>query len=197
MFKIEYIWRELLYRAIEKKETGFNLQELADRFKLSTSVVAHALKPLRDLNIVQIGKLRSSLIDAERLLFFWATRRNLKKEIIYQTYSELPIFERETAMPSDVLPTAYSACRLYYNLITADYDNIYFYANSFDEVKKRFPHNVKRSTNLFIFQADEYLFRYKKITLAQIFVDLWNLPEWYAKDFQDAVLLKIKGEIGL
>lgn len=197
MLKIEYIWRELLYRAIEKKKTHFSLQELAGRFNLSTSVVSHALKPLRDLNIVKIGKLQSILIDTERLLFFWATRRNLKKDIVYATYSPLLIFEREISMPSDVFPTAYSACRLYYNLTPADYEDVYFYADNGDEIKKRFPLNSKKPPNLFILKPDAYLLQYKKITIAQIFVDLWNLPEWYAKDFQEVVLLKIKGEIGL
>lgn len=197
MLKIEYIWRELLYRAIEKKAPDFTLQALAGQFNLSTSVVAHALKPLRDLNMVKIGKTISSVIDSERLLFFWATRRNVKKEIIYQTHSSLPVFEREASMPADVFPTAYSACRLYYNLTPADYENIYFYADNGDEIKKRFPDNPKKSPNLFIVRQDEYLPHYKKTTLAQIFADVWNLPEWYAKDFQEAILLKIKSKIGL
>ena len=33
----------------------------------------------------------------------------------------------------------------------------------------------------------------KEITVAQIFVDLWNLKEWYAKDFLKAMEKKING----
>jgi len=85
MLKIEYVWRELLYRAIELNQPNFTITELANRFHLSSSMVSHALLPLRGLNIVKIGKIKSTVVDTERLLYFWATRRNLNKEIIYQT----------------------------------------------------------------------------------------------------------------
>jgi len=32
-----------------------------------------------------------------------------------------------------------------------------------------------------------------KATIAQIFVDLWNLKEWYAKDFLKAMEAKLNG----
>jgi len=41
-----------------------------------------------------------------------------------------------------------------------------------------------------------FLLKSKKLGLAQLFVDLWNLPEWYAKDFQEATLLEIRRKIG-
>lgn len=197
MLKIEYIWRELLYRAIEQGKVEFKITELAQTFHLSTSVVAHALSPLRNLQIVEIGKLTSAIRDTERLLFFWATRRNLKKDIIYQTYSALTVFERETTMPAAVFPTAYSACHLYYDETPADYDMVYFYILDYQEVAKRFPPVHKKEPNIFILQQDDYFSRYQKTTLAQIFVDLWNLPHWYAKDFQGKVLSQIKEKIGL
>jgi len=198
MLKIEYIWRELLYRAIEQKNPDFSMIELAKIFELSTSLVAHAILPLRQLKIVKIGKTRSTTIDTERLLFFWATRRNLNKEIIYQTHSHLPVFGREASMPPEALPTAFSAFHFYFeDQLPAEYENIYFYTEKPEKIKKRFPAKPKKEPNIFILRADPYLQKYKKITLAQIFVDLWNLSEWYAKDFQEAILLIIKKEIGL
>lgn len=196
MRKIEYIWRELLYRLIEKKNPAFTLTDLARQFRLSTSVVSHALFPLRQLGIVEVGKVKSKVIDGEKLLFFWATRRSLRGEIVYQTFSPLPVFEREALMPAKVIPTAYTAYRFYFKNIPSDYENIYFYGKNLAEIKKRFPEN-RRPANLFILTPDPYLSRYKKIPLAQIFVDLWNLPEWYAKEFQEALLLKIKERLGL
>ena len=38
---------------------------------------------------------------------------------------------------------------------------------------------------------------YEKIPMAQVFVDLWSLPEWYARDFREVLLTKIKSAIGL
>ena len=115
MLKIEYIWRELLYRSIEKKNPYFTLSELGKTFHLSTSVVSHAVSPLRELHLVEIAKIKSKVVDVEKLLFFWATRRNLKKDIIYKTHSHLPVFGQEASMPTDVIPTAYSAFRFYLN----------------------------------------------------------------------------------
>lgn len=197
MLKIEYIWRELLYRAIEEQRADFKMSDLALKFHLSTSLVSHALSPLRDLQIVKIGKIRSRVVDTERLLLFWATRRNLKKDIVHKIYSGLSVLERETSMSASVYPTAYSAYRIYYRDVPSDYENIYFYAKDIDEIQKRFPENLRKDPNLFILKPDPYLTIYKKTPQAQIFVDLWNLPEWYAKEFSEALLAKIKKRIGI
>jgi len=191
MLKIEFIWRDLLDRVIEEKKPEFTISELAKKYSLSTSVVNHALIPLRQLNIVRINKFSSKVIDWERLLYFWATRRNLKKEIVYTTFSNFPVFEREGLMPADVIPTAYTAFRFYFKQIPADYDNVYFYSKNLKTIINRFPKN-KRPPNIFILKPDPHLIKSKKISLSQLFVDLWNLPEWYAKDFCETTLLEIK-----
>lgn len=196
MYKIEYVWRELLYRAIEKKQSDFTMLELGNRFKLSTSVISHAITPLRELGIVKIAKVKSKIIDTEKLLFFWATRRNLKKNVIYQTYSPLSVFEREASLPADVFPTAYSALRLYFKEIPADYENIYFYSDDLKTIQQRFP-ILKKTPNLFILKPDPYLKNYGKTPIGQIFADLWNLSDWYAKEFTDGLLLKIREQLGL
>jgi DNA-binding transcriptional ArsR family regulator len=194
MLKIEYVWRELLYRSIEESRPDFTITELAKIFNLSTSVVSHALFPLKELGIVIIKKKVSKVIDTERLLFFWATRRNFKKDIIYSTFSPLPVYDREGLMPSDVVPTAFTAFRYLLNKTPADYDHIYFYSTKIEKISKRFPIS-KRPQNIFILKSDPYLLKSKKLGLAQLFVDLWNLPEWYAKDFTDAVLLEIRRKL--
>lgn len=186
-----------MFRTIEQKNQYFSITELSEKFKLSTSVVSHALVPLRGLGIIQVGKVKSKVIDTERLLFFWATRRNITKDIIYKTYSSLPVMEREASLPSGVYPTAYSYCRLFLKDVAADYSNIYFYSKDLKEIQQRFPPDDKNFPNLFILKADQCLTLYKIVPIAQVFADLWNLQEWYAKDFSDLVLAKIKEEAGL
>jgi len=194
MFKIEYIWRELLDRVIEERNPDFTITELAKKYSLSTSVVNHALNPLRNLNIVKINKTLSKVVDWERLLFFWATRRNLKKDIIYSTFSPLPVYDREGLMPSEVISTGFTSFRYLLNKTPADYDHIYFYSNKIEKITKRFPNN-KRPSNIFILRPDPYLLKSKKLGLAQLFVDLWNLPEWYAREFQLETLTRIREEL--
>lgn len=194
MLKIEYIWRELLDQVIEDNNPDFTITSLAKKYSLSTSVVNHALIPLKELNIIKINKFKSKVIDWERLLFFWATRRNLKKEIIYSTFSNLSVFNKEGLMPGNVIPTGYTAFRIKFKYSPADYDHIYFYANDLAAIKKRFSER-NGNPNIFIIKPDPYLLKLKTIGLAQLFVDLWNLPEWYAKDFQEATLLEIKKKL--
>lgn len=194
MLKIEFIWRELLDRVIERGTPQFTITELAKKYNLSTSVVNHALIPLRDLNIVKIKKISSEVVDWERLLFFWATKRNIKKEVIYSTYSNLSVYDREGLMPGSVIPSAYTGFRFKFNKIPADYDHVYFYSDNIEEVKNRFP-EIKGSPNIFILEPDFYLLRSKKLSLAQLFVDLWNLPEWYAKDYQESTMLEIRKKL--
>ena len=177
-----------------ERSSDFTITELAKKYALSTSVVNHALIPLRNLNIVKINKTSSKIVDWERLLFFWATRRNLKKEIIYSTFSPLPVYDLEGLMPPDVIPTAFTAFRYLLNKTPADYNHIYFYSSNFEKIIKRFPKNY-RPSNIFILKPDLYLLKFKKLGLSQLFVDLWNLPEWYAKDFQEAVLLEIRRKL--
>lgn len=196
MFKIEYVWRDLLDRVIEQKNPDFTITELAGKYSLSTSVVNHALIPLRSLKIVKIGKTVSRVTDWERLLFYWATRRSLSKDLIYSTYSPLPVDDREGLMPAGVIPTGCTAFRLRFNQPPADYDHVYFYSDKPELAAKRFPQS-KRPANIFILQPDPFLLKTKKLGLAQLFADLWNLPEWYAKDFQEACLLAIKTKLGL
>ena len=194
MFKIEYIWRELLDRVIEERNPGFTITELAKKYSLSTSVVNHALIPLRNLNIVKINKTSSKVVDWERLLFFWATRRSLKKDIIYSTFSPLPVYDREGLMPPEVIPTGYTAFRYLLNKMPADYDHLYFYSNKIEKIIKRFPKS-KRPPNIFILKPDPYLLESKKLRFAQLFVDLWNQPEWYAREFQLETLTRIREEL--
>ncbi len=194
MLKIEYVWRELLDRVIEKKNPDFTITELAKKYSLSTSVVNHALIPLRDLNIVKINKTSSKVIDWEKLLFFWATRRNIKRDIIYSTFSPSAVFGREGLMPPEVIPTGFTAFRYLLSKTPADYDHVYFYSDKIEKIIKRFPKS-KRPPNIFILKPDRYLLKNKKIGLAQLFVDLWNMSEWYAKDFQEAVLLEIRKKL--
>lgn len=194
MKKIELIWREILTAAIENRQSYFSQKQLAQKFKLSTSVVFHALKKPRSLGAIKVGGRGFELVDFEKLLFLWATERNLKKDLVYQTFADLPALEIEGLMPASVIPTAYTAYRFLFKETPADYSKVYLYTTEPSEVKKRFPENFKVEPNIFVLKPDPWLKKYPP--LAQIFVDLWNLSDWYAKEYQTALLEKIKEKMG-
>ncbi len=188
MKKIEYVWRELLVQTLENRELTFGQQALAAKLNISSSTVNLALAPLRKLGAVRIGKRHSEVIDYEKILYHWANHRNLEKDVYKALHLDIPIMEIEGSLPDGSIPTGYSAVREKYGEPPADYDKVYCYHSDPSKIITRFTHEITKGTpNLFILQSDPYL---KSLSLSQIYVDLWNFHDWYAKDF--CRYLKIK-----
>jgi DNA-binding transcriptional MocR family regulator len=192
MTKKEVIWREILSQAIENKKTEFTQKELAQKYRFSLSTVFNALKIPRQTNTIE-GKRGFKVRDIEKFLYLWATFRKIKKDIIYQTAIKKRVFEIEGEMPPGVIFGAYSAFLKKYKTAPADYDKVYVYTEekNLKEIKKRFP-DKKGYQNLIVLKADPWLKNFGSLTPdCQTFVDLWNLSEWYAKDFLNALKEKI------
>ena len=189
MKKIEFVFEEILYQVLEKRNHKLTQKYLAEQLGISLSTVNLALKHLRKMNAIDV-KLRSfSIIDPKKILFYWASIRNLEKDIIYKTRVDLPIRKIEANMPHKTVFAAYSAYKFRFKDVPADYSEVYVYSDNIKEIQKRFPKNNK-TPNLFVLKRDSNI---KVVALALIFVDLWNLREWYAKDFLKAMGVKLNG----
>lgn len=193
MSKKEIIWREILFQAAENKKLEFTQKELAEKFGISTSTVFNALKIPRQSGAIKVGGRKFTVVDLEKFLYIWATRRNLDKEIIYKTNVLGSPGEIEGMIPPGAIFAGYSAYVKKYQDAPADYDKVYIYANpeKLAEIKKRFP--VKRGyENLFVLKSDPCLKKFGSIAPdVQIFADLWNLTDWYSKEFLSALKQKI------
>lgn len=192
MTKKEIVWREVLFQAMQNKKIEFTQKEIAQKYNLSLSTVFNALKTPRQANIIE-GKRGFRVKDTEKFLYLWATFRKLKKDIIYQTSTEKPILTIEGEMPPEAIFGTFSAFCKKYQTSPADYDRVYIYIdeNNLDGLKKRFP-GAKGRPNLIALKADPFLRNFGELTPdCQTFVDLWNLEEWYAKDFLNALKEKI------
>ncbi len=189
MKQSEKVYRELLYRALEKNVRTTTQKELAEQLQLSLSTVNQSIQPLRRMGAVQV-KLRSLVIaDPLKILYHWASIRNIEKDIIYQTRVEKEMRSIEAEMPATAVFGAYTAYKFWFKDAPADYSEVYAYGN--DEIKKRFPPKAG-VPNLFVLDMEEAGRYGKKTTLAQTFVDLWNLKEWYAREFLLALEKKIR-----
>lgn len=189
MQKIEMIWREILFQLFTKNNNKFTQKELAEKFSLSTSTVFQALKPLRKMGAVQVGGRGFVVRDPEKIQYHWANKRNLQKEIFWQTKVDKPVLQIEKEMISQAVFGCYSAFRLRFDDAPADYDKVYIYLpeKKLKYLKKRFPLQKGRS-NLFVLKADPFLNEYgQTTTLSQTFVDLWNLSDWFAKEFINSI----------
>lgn len=189
MKKIEFIWRHILFKTIEEHNNRFHQQELATLFRISSSTVHLALTPLRALGAVRVGGRGFEVVDAEKVLYHWANHRRLQFEIYSQARVRLPIKEIEGMLPKESVPTAYTAVSERINEPPAEYDKVYCYHTDPTLVIERFRQDIiSGPPNLFILKSDSRMNDYGgKITLSQLFVDLWSLPDWYAKDFSNTV----------
>ncbi len=193
MKKVEFVIREILYNVIEKKNKSLTQLSLAKTLNLSLSTVNLALKSLRAMNAIEVKLKGFVVIDPRKILFYWASARNIEKDIIYKTRVEMPVRKIESLMPENIIYGAYSAYKFKYKDVPADYSEVYIYTTEEDlcEIKKRFPPSNKPA-NLFGLRKDKIMDEYlnehtKTTTCAQLFVDLWNLKEWYANDFLKAL----------
>jgi len=191
MKRKELVYRELLYQAIEKGNRKTTQLELSKTLKLSLSMVNFAIAPLVKMNSVKISPRSLEIIDPRKILLHWASIRNVEKDIVYRTRVNEPVQKIESEMPAGAVFGGYSGYRFKFNEVPADYSEVYVYGDE-EIMKKRFKES-KNIPNLFILKKDELMGRYKEITYAQLFVDLWNMKEWYANDFLKALEERING----
>ncbi len=177
MKKIEIIWREILEAGV--KHPVFEQKKLAEQFGMSTSTVFSALSPLRELGAVVVTGRNFRLTNAEKLLYFWATHRNLSRDIIYATRAPFSVAEIEGLMDAHAVYGCYSAVRIHLGSAPADYDKVYVYGT--EALKVRFP-KAPGPANLFVLRPDPYLTG-NVTPVSQTLVDLWNLSDWYATDY--------------
>jgi len=191
MKKIEQVYKEILYQTIEKKNHVLTQLELSKKFGFSLSTINLALKKLEKINAVKIEKMNFRVIDFMKVLYLWASERDLEKDIIYKTRAEMPLKEIERNMP-DVTFAIYTAYKFKFKDVPADYSEVYVYATEkeAEEIKKRFTENNKHP-NLFVLKKEKIDYG-KTDTIGQIFVDLWNIKEWYASDFLKELENKLK-----
>lgn len=183
MQKREFVYREILFQVFEEKNREFTQSSLASSLGISLSNVNNAIKPLKRMNAIKVNPRNFVVINPKKILMYWCSIRNIGTDIIYQGYSPLSVLELEKIMPDSVVFGAYSAFKFRFNYAPADYSSVYVYCSAPDEITSRIEIR-KNNPNLFILRKDPLLERYGKITtLAHTFVDLWNLPEWYASDF--------------
>ncbi len=178
MKKTELVYRELLYQAVEQQNRSLTQLGLARSLGLSLNTIHQALRPLREMGAVRVRQRSLSVTSVRKVLLYWASVRRLDRDIIYQTRVQAQPAEIEKRMPPAVVFAAYSAYKFRFHSTPADYSEVYVYSADLPELKKRFP-PAGGPPNLFILKPAG------DVTLAQLFVDLWNLKEWYAKAFLD------------
>jgi len=197
MKRTEEIYREILFEAIEKKEKTLTQSEISKKLNISLSIVNSVIRKLGAIGAIKIHQRNFLVLDIKKTIYLWASLRNLSKDIIFKARIDAPVREIERVLPN-IFHTAYSAYKFRFGDVPADYSEIYVYGDGEDiELIKKRISNFKvsedsKNPNLFVLKKDRSMELYKEIPLAQIFVDLWNLKEWYAKEFINAMEEKLR-----
>ena len=188
---MEMIYRELLYKVLEQKTSVLTQADLARNLEVSLSSVNAAVKVLESMGAIEIKQRNFHIIDIKKIMYYWASIRDLQKDIIYETRMEMPVIEMEKSMPDNIIFGAYTAYKFLFKEVPADYSEVYVYGDV--NLKDRFPPN-KGVANLFVLKKDVLMEKYGKITtIANTFVDLWNIKEWYAKEFIKTIEARVNG----
>lgn len=194
MTKIETVWCQLLFDVLERDETHFQQQKLADVLSISTSTVNHALRDLRRMGAVQVGGDGGVIIDPEKILMHWASYRDLSRDVVATMKLADSVLEVEGLLPPGSVLGGYSAVRHWYGEAPADYTTVHAYHRDPMAIQSRFAEASSGDTTLVVLKLPAILpTRAETTSLAHTFVDLWNLPDWMAKDFVRRVKEEIDG----
>ena len=174
--------------ASESGRRSVTQKEIAVHFKGSLGVVNYALRPLHRIGAIRKKTRGFELVDWRKFLVHWASARRTKTG--YSTHSAEPVEKIEGQMPP-VLFTAYSGAKIYHGVNPSDYSECFVYADC-AVIRKRFPPAGGRP-NIFCRETPAFLEGAKAVPLTLLYVDLWNLGTWYAREFLNAVEVKLNG----
>jgi hypothetical protein len=180
MLKKEWVYREILYRKLEGGENFFKQKRISGQCGISIGNVNKSLEPLERMNCIEKKPMGFVVINPKKILLYWASIRNLERDIIYQTHVNKPVEEIEKELPP-VLFTAYSGYKFRFKTIPSDYSEVLVYGEP-EKIQGRFK-KTQRKPNLIVLKPDKHLLKFKQVPIAQIWVDLWNLNTWYANEF--------------
>jgi len=196
MKKEEKIFREILIGMLGKREK-FYQKEISEICKVSIGLVNKVVSKLEEQGSIQRKIKGFSVIDPNKILMYWATKRNLNKDLSEKYYIKKSVTDIEKTLPNCVIFTAYSGWRLLTGRTPADYREIYVYVPvEKKELMRLWLKENKPSKgleNLFIiYTDDEHLIKNSKKNIApvpQIFVDIYSLAgisnKYFLKDMME------------
>lgn len=198
MKKIETIWHAILHSAVAEKKYRHTQKEIAEKYGFSLSTVHHALAVPEQLGAIRKEGKFFVLAAFRKLLYYWASVRQLERDIFHRATVHQPIQEIEGLALPGTLFAGYSAARFHLSEPPADYAKVYWYAKPelLERIRDRFPPPKKsrEPANVFFLKEAEAMKNYGPVTtLVQTFVDIWNLADWYSADFTKALEEKVNG----
>lgn len=191
MHKIEMAWKAILE---SRGKCDLQQKTLAKKLGYSTSLVNSALRIPRRTGAIQVFGRGFRLIDYRKLLLIWAVQRDLEGDVIKRLYVNMAVGRIEGEMIHEAAFTGCSRYKFLYGGTPSDYGKVYVYVAEKDvgKVERRYADVVRKAPggrtpkyNLILLRWDKTLFA--EVTLEHLWVDLFNMQDWWAADFRKAL----------
>ena len=191
MFKEEAVIREILCEVLYGNN-AIEQKRISQLLRVSIGLVNKTVTKLDRMGAVFKTGRSYSVTSFKKVLMLWASLRNLQRDLIYSTRVGGSVREIERSLPDGSILSAYTAFNYLFNEVPADYSEVWTYVpeDILAEVKERFPSN-NLPGNLYVLKTNTLLLenskRYSKginmVSVPQLYVDLWNIPSWYSKEY--------------
>ena len=191
MFKEEAVIREILCEVLYGNN-AIEQKRISQLLRVSIGLVNKTVTKLERMGAVFKTGRSYSVTSFKKVLMLWASLRNLQRDLIYSTRVGGSVREIERSLPDGSILSAYTAFNYLFNEVPADYSEVWTYVpeDILAEVKERFPSN-NLPGNLYVLKTNTLLLenskRYSKginmVSVPQLYVDLWNIPSWYSKEY--------------
>jgi hypothetical protein len=199
MFQEEAVLREILCEALNGKK--IEQERISQVLRISIGLVNKTVSKLDQIGAVSKEGRSYLVIAFEKILTYWASIHNLRRDLIYWTGVLEPVREIERNLPGGVIFSAYTAFNHLFNEVPSDYSEVWVYVppDLLPEVKERFPSN-NLPVNLYVLKSDDLLRdnsrRYSGgrniVSIPQLYADLWNIPTWYSKEYINSLESKLR-----
>ncbi len=191
MFKEDAVIREILCEVLYGNN-AIEQKRISQLLRVSIGLVNKTVTKLDRMGAVSKTGRSYSVTSFKKVLMLWASLRNLQRDLIYSTRVGGSVREIERSLPDGSILSAYTAFNYLFNEVPADYSEVWTYVpeDILAEVKERFPSN-NLPGNLYVLKTNTLLLenskRYSKginmVSVPQLYVDLWNIPSWYSKEY--------------
>ncbi len=185
MKKLNWILREILHRVYERNEYFMSQKSLSQACEVSMETVNRLVAKLHRFRSIEKKPRGFRVTGPTKVLTYWASTRNLPRDIVYSAYSPDSASKIERDLPPGTIFTAFSGYRRGFKEAPGPYEEVYAYADP-DEVRRRFTERETERANLFVLRSDPHLRRVSEggaAPLAQIYADLWQIGGAKADEF--------------
>ncbi|MEM3434291.1 MAG: hypothetical protein QXP27_08980 [Candidatus Methanomethyliaceae archaeon] len=185
----ELIWRYLLVESRQRQQWRWQQKEVAAMLGFAPGTVHRALFVPRRAGAVAVESRGFRIRDWKKFLLIWAVFRNMSQDRIWQARLKLPPDRVEGQMIPEARFSGASGFKFRYNYIAADYDEVLIYLDEgyLDKLKYRFSSHWARfgETTITVLKPDRLLGDI--VPPEQIYVDLWQMSQWWASEFIKAL----------